>query len=170
VTVVVAPTVRSQLILGLDPGSGRTGYGVIRRTEKAYEYIECGCLSTSQKETREQRLLDLFTQVDAMIVRIKPDVAAVEELFFCRNVTTAMVVGEARGVLLLACAKHRVPIAEYSPSMVKQYVTGYGNASKSQVCEMVMNLLDLTVKPKPDDASDGLAIALCQLYHEDLNA
>ena len=157
-----------RIILGLDPGSGRTGFGAISCTDDQVDFIECGCLSTSQKDCREMRLRDLFEQLCVMFDRVQPHVAVVEELFFNRNVTTAMVVGEARGVILLVAAQRNIPVVSYTASAVKQAVTGSGNAKKNEVCFAVMQYLDLEVKPKPDDASDGLAIAICHKFWEDL--
>lgn len=157
-----------RVILGLDPGSGRTGFGAVRRVGDELEFMECGCLSTTIGGAREKRLLELYTQLCDLFDRVRPDTAAVEELFFNRNVNTAMAVGEARGVILLVAAQRGVAIEEFTPSAVKEAVTGYGNASKSQVCEVVMMHLGLETKPRPDDASDGLALALCQIFHEDL--
>ena len=163
----MTPT-QDRVILGLDPGSGRTGFGAIRCYDDNVDYVDCGCLSTFQKDSREQRLRILYDQLCLLFDRIKPDVAVVEELFFNRNVTTAMAVGEARGVILLTAAQRDIPVVSYTASAVKQAVTGSGNASKSEVCLAVMQFLDLTEKPRPDDASDGLAIALCRKFWEDL--
>ena len=158
----------ARVILGLDPGSGRTGFGAIRCYGENVDYVDCGCLSTSQKDSRELRLRTLYDQLGTLLDRIKPHVAVVEELFFNRNVTTCMAVGEARGVILLTAAQRDIPVVSYTASAVKQAVTGSGNASKNEVCQAVMMYLELQIKPRPDDASDGLAIALCRKFWEDL--
>lgn len=162
---------QSEIILGLDPGSGRTGFGAIRDFGRNQaDFVECGCLSTSPKVSREQRLRSLFEQLNELFGRVRPKVAVVEELFFSRNVTTAIAVGEARGVILLAAAQHDVPVVSYTATAVKEAVAGGGHASKQQVCAAVMHYLELEKKPTPDDASDGLAIALCHKFWEDLNS
>jgi len=155
-----------RVILGLDPGNGRTGYGVVRKTGDDVEFMECGCISTNPKHTREDRLMDLHRQLSALFERVRPEVAAVEELFFSRNVTTAMVVGEARGVILLAAAQNRVTVTSYNPMTVKQAVAGAGKAGKPEMTQAVMYTLNLQEKPRPDDAADGLALALCHLFWE----
>lgn len=158
------------VILGIDPGTGRTGFGAVRHLGKnSCEFIRCGCITTSADLTREQRLRSLFEQLSLVFDETKPAVAVVEELFFCRNVTTAMAVGEARGVILLTAAMRDVPVASYTATAVKEAVSGSGRASKKEVCMAVMHYLDLQKKPTPDDASDGLAIALCHKFWEDIN-
>jgi crossover junction endodeoxyribonuclease RuvC len=156
------------VILGLDPGSGRTGYGVVRAHGDEVEFLECGCISTSPKLSREDRLLQLHNQLSALFERLRPEVAAVEELFFSKNVNTAMSVGEARGVILLAAAQNRVTVTSYNPMVVKEAVAGAGRAGKPEMTQAVMFTLGLTEKPTPDDAADGLALALCHLYSEAL--
>lgn len=157
---------KERIILGLDPGSGRTGYGAVRVRGEEVEFLECGCISTNPKKTREGRLLELHNQLSALFDRLRPQIASVEELFFSRNVNTAMGVGEARGVILLAAAQHRVEVTSYNPMSVKQAVAGAGKAGKPEMTQAVMYTLNLTEKPKPDDAADGLALALCHLYWE----
>lgn len=159
-----------RVVLGLDPGTGRTGWGAVRQVNGDIEFVECGCLSTDPKGTREERLLDLHNQLSALFQRIRPEVAAVEELFFSRNVTTALSVGEARGVILLAAAQHRVTVTSYNPMTVKEAVAGAGRAGKPEMTQAVMFTLNLTEKPRPDDAADGLALALCHLIWEGLDA
>jgi crossover junction endodeoxyribonuclease RuvC len=112
-----------------------------------------------------QRLLELFQDMKALIAEFQPDEVAIEKLFFGRNVTTAITVGQARGVLLLAAAELGIPVAEYTPAEVKQAITGYGNADKPQIQEMVQRLLNLPEPPRPDDAADGVAVAVCHLQH-----
>lgn len=158
-----------RIILGIDPGSGRTGYGAVRSRGDDIEFLECGCIHTDPKKTREERLLELHSQLSALMGRLQPQVAAVEELYFSRNVGTAIAVGEARGVILLAAAQHRVEVTSYNPMNVKEAVAGAGRAGKPEMVAAVMHTLGLTEKPRPDDAADGLALALCHLFWENLN-
>lgn len=147
-------------ILGIDPGTATTGFGVILADGMNRQLVDCGVILTHKERTHSQRLHELHTDLTALIQKHQPDVAAVEKLFFASNVTTAMKVGEARGVILLALEQAGLPIAEYTPLQVKQTVTGYGQAKKPQIQELVRLQLKLTVIPKPDDAADALAIAL----------
>lgn len=148
------------ITLGFDPGTARLGYGIIE-SEPEPRAVDYGVIVTSASSPMAQRLLEIHAAVGELIVRYRPDAIAVELLFFARNVTTAMTVGQARGVLLLAAAQHGVPLAEYSPSEVKQAVVGYGKADKPQIQEMVRIMLDLAAVPTPDDAADALAVAIC---------
>lgn len=152
-------------VLGVDPGIGTTGFGLIRQKSlNSFVYLHCGCLKTPPRTPLEQRLLQLSQDFAAMLEEFKPDCAAVEKLFFGRNVTTAFSVGQARGVLLLELARRHIPMAEYSPPQVKQAVAGYGAAQKRQVQSMVKRLLNLKTPPRPDDAADALALALCHSF------
>lgn len=153
-------------ILGLDPGTASTGYGIIDVVDGRMSVIDYGVISTSPKESIPQRLQTIYQALDELIHKYRPDAAAVEEIFFGRNITTAISVGQARGVLLLALANASIPISEYSPPRIKDAVTGYGKADKAQVQLMVCNLLDLEETPRPDDAADGLAVAITH-YHYD---
>lgn len=148
------------ITLGIDPGTARLGFGVIRGTD-APRAIEFGVIETGSATAMPERLLILFDAVDALLRRHQPDALAVEQLFFARNVTTAMTVGQARGVVILAAARAGITVAEYTPSEVKQAVAGYGKADKFQMQEMVRLLLGLAHVPHPDDAADALAVALC---------
>jgi crossover junction endodeoxyribonuclease RuvC len=150
-------------ILGIDPGTAAMGYGIVEVVDEPC-LVEYGVLSSSRQLALPQRLLrlfGLFELLEALIERFEPDAVAVEELFFARNVTTAFAVGQARGVVLLAAARHNLPVAEYKPAEVKQAVVGYGRADKPQVQQMVQIALGLGELPRPDDAADALAIALC---------
>lgn len=150
------------IVLGVDPGIGTTGFGVVeQKTLNSFVYVDCGCLKTPPRTPLEQRLLQLSNEFGELLDKVKPDAAAVEKLFFGRNVTTAFAVGQARGVLLLELARRHIPMAEYTPPQVKQAVAGYGAAKKKQVQTMVQRLLNLNKVPRPDDAADALAIALC---------
>lgn len=149
------------IILGVDPGTATTGYGVIK-SEKGNVYaVEHGCILTKSSEDLEHRLVAIFDELTKIIKKYKPEMVAVEELFFASNAKTAISVGHARGVILLACSKAKVPVYEYTPLQIKQAVCGYGRADKQQVQKMVKALLNLEKIPKPDDAADGLAIAIC---------
>lgn len=153
------------LVLGIDPGTATTGYGLIRETAQGdLEMVEYGVILTPAALEQEKRLLILYNRIIELILLHRPDNAAVEKLFFRRNVTTAIAVGQARGVLLLSLAQHSLPVAEYTPMQVKQAVSGYGGADKHQVQVMVQAILTLDDLPKPDDAADALAIAICHLH------
>jgi crossover junction endodeoxyribonuclease RuvC len=171
--------VGGQVILGIDPGTATTGYGVIRvrsdtRTTDSglgtLEALAYGVIQTPAAETMPQRLLMLFRGLQEVIRAYQPHEAAVEQLFFGRNVTTAVTVGQARGIALLAIAEASVPLFEYKPAEVKQSVTGSGKADKQQMQRMVQTLLDLDSVPHPDDAADALAVALCHLRFAQVRA
>jgi crossover junction endodeoxyribonuclease RuvC len=146
--------------LGIDPGTALLGYGVVESGDDP-QMIDFGAIATSSDRSMPDRLSELFDRVSELIASYRPDVLAVEQLFFARNVTTAIAVGQARGVVLLAAARAGVPVVEYSPSEVKHAVVGYGKADKSQMQEMVRIILGLDSVPHPDDAADALAVALC---------
>lgn len=146
--------------LGIDPGTAILGYGVIRGDNEP-ELIDVGVIETDAAAAMPDRLVTLHRETSRLIAAWRPDVLAVEQLFFARNVTTAIAVGQARGVVLLAAAQAGVPVAEYSPSEVKFAVAGYGKADKRQMQEMVRIILNLDDVPRPDDAADALAVALC---------
>lgn len=153
------------LALGIDPGTATTGYGVVRQTAQGnLEAVAFGVIVTAPHTPAHQRLLELYTDIQELIALHNPDTCAVEKLFFQRNVSTAMAVGQARGVVLLAIAQAGGDVAEYTPNEVKQAVAGYGNADKRQVQEMVRTLLGLPEIPRPDDAADALAIAITHLH------
>jgi crossover junction endodeoxyribonuclease RuvC len=153
------------LVLGIDPGTATTGYGLVRETQQGQlEAVAYGVILTPADELQEKRLLILYRQLQELILLHRPDSAAVEKLFFQRNVTTAILVGQARGVILLSLAEAGVPVAEYNPMQVKQAVAGYGAAGKAQVQQMVKAMLELEEIPKPDDAADALAIAICHAH------
>jgi crossover junction endodeoxyribonuclease RuvC len=148
------------ITLGIDPGTARLGYGVVQAADDPI-LIDFGVIETSAAADMPNRLAGLFDAVSDLIAQHSPDVLAVEQLFFARNVTTAIAVGQARGVVLLAAARAAVDVVEYSPSEVKHAVVGYGRADKAQMQEMVRIILGMTHPPRPDDAADALAIALC---------
>ena len=149
------------IVLGVDPGTALLGYGVIEDVGGKPTLHDVGALATESTAAMPLRLSYLFDAVSDLIATHRPDVLAIEKLFFARNVTTAIAVGQARGVVLLAAARADVDVAEYSPSEVKHAVGGYGKADKRQMQEMVRIILGLDRVPQPDDAADALAIALC---------
>lgn len=153
-------------ILGLDPGTATTGYGIIDVIDGEMQVVTYGVISTPAGLPTPARLLAIHQTLQALLATYQPDAAGVEELFFGRNITTAISVGQARGVLLLALAQAGLPVAEFSPPKIKEAITGYGKADKQQMQMMVRNLLDLAETPRPDDAADGLAVAItCYQYH-----
>lgn len=153
------------LILGLDPGSAITGYGLIAADRGNYHMLEYGALRTAPGPSDAERLVLLYEKLLRLLRELKPDCIAIEQLFFNKNTTTAGPVGQARGVLLLGCAQMGLDIAEYTPLQVKQALTGYGRADKGQIQYMVRRLLNLNELPKPDDAADALAIAITHAHH-----
>lgn len=151
-------------MLGIDPGTAITGYGAVAHDQRGSPVLlACGVIRTPSDMPMPLRLREIFTDMQALIDEFRPNEVAVEKLFFGRNVTTAITVGQARGAVLLAAALRDLPVVEYTPAEVKQAISGYGNAEKRQMQEMVMRLLDLPTIPEPDDAADGVAIALCHL-------
>ena len=156
----------SPIILGIDPGLATTGYGLIQETEHGeLKSIDFGVILTPSDETLQKRLLILHQEIKKITLLYQPAQGAVEKLFFQKNVKTAMTVGQARGVVLLALAETGLAVEEYTPLEIKQAITGYGNASKIQIQQMVKSLLNLEDLPKPDDAADALAVAICHLHH-----
>ena len=152
------------LALGIDPGTATTGYGLVRLTRDGeLVAVSFGVISTSKDSSAPTRLEMLYNQLRNLLREHKPDTAAVEKLFFARNVTTALAVGQARGVVMLAIQQAGIETFEYTPKEVKNAVAGYGGAEKRQVQEMVRALLQLDSIPKPDDAADALAIAITHL-------
>jgi crossover junction endodeoxyribonuclease RuvC len=146
-------------VLGIDPGTAALGYGIVERTGGRLREVDHGCLTTSPDLSLPERLLAIHTLVEELLALHEPDFMGVERLFFSRNVQTALGVGQARGVVLLAAAQHGVPVREATPSEVKSAITGYGAADKEQVGRMVHLVLGMSELPRPDDAADALAIA-----------
>ena len=146
-------------VLGIDPGTAALGYGIVERTGGRLREIDHGCLTTSADLSMPERLLAIHALVDDLLSLHEPDLMGVERLFFSRNVQTAMGVGQARGVVLLAAAQHGIEVREATPSEVKSAITGYGAADKEQVARMVQLVLGMSERPRPDDAADALAIA-----------
>ncbi|MCC7289064.1 crossover junction endodeoxyribonuclease RuvC [bacterium] len=149
------------IIFGIDPGTATTGFGVIElAADRTIKTLDYGIISTPKEEHMPARLDMLYGDLRQLLNQYQPAAVAIEQLFFARNVTTAISVGQARGVAILACEQQHIPIAEYTPLQVKQAVTGFGKAEKKQVQKMVQTILTLKSVPKPDDAADALAIAI----------
>ncbi len=157
-------------VLGIDPGTAITGYAIVEEQEGRLQLVTIGAIHTPSKTPLAHRLQQIYRELVAVIEAHCPAEAAVERLFFSRNARTAMAVGHARGVVLLALADAGLAVAEYTPMQVKQAVTGYGGADKYQVQEMVRMLLDLEQAPRPDDAADAAAVAICHLHRAKLDA
>ena len=149
------------IILGLDPGVATVGFGLLQVKKNEYHLLACGTINTSAGLSLANRLEQIYEDTKELIAKFKPEAIALESLFFNTNITTGIAVAHGRGVLLLAGQQAGVPLFEYTPPQVKQAVTGYGRASKRQVISMVTRLLHMQAPPKPDDAADALAIALC---------
>ncbi len=152
------------LTLGIDPGFSATGYGLVKKRGEDLTSVEYGVITPGSELPPAQRLRVICDELEEIIVRHRPTDVAVERLFFSRNARTALAVGEARGVALLAAAKHDLPVYEYTPLEVKGSLVGYGRATKGQVQELVKIVLGLDFLPEPDDAADALAVAICHLY------
>jgi len=150
------------IILGIDPGSLNVGYGIIQVEKRKIVAAGCDTIKINPKLQLTERLVQIHLGIDKIIAEYKPDVAVVETIFYGKNIKSAFTLGHARGVIMLALAQHNITIEEYSPREVKKSVVGNGNASKEQVAYMVQKILNLSVKPKTEDAADALAIALCQ--------
>jgi len=148
-------------IIGIDPGTGRLGFGVVEfATGKKPKLIDAGIITTPANTPLDQRLLDIFDSLSEIITATKPDAMSIEKLFFAQNITTAISVSHARGVAMLVGAQAKLPIFEYTPLQIKQTLTGYGRADKKQIQEMVKIHLGLKTIPKPDDCADALAAAI----------
>jgi crossover junction endodeoxyribonuclease RuvC len=158
------------IVLGIDPGTAATGYGLVEREGSQLRLIDYGCLQTLPTQELPVRLLEIHRAVTELILTHKPAQLGIERLFFNRNVQTAFAVGQARGVVLLAAAEHGLPVFEYGPHEVKMAVTGYGRADKGQVQRMVQAVLGMKMLPKPDDAADALAVAICLAHARPLPA
>ncbi len=148
-------------ILGIDPGYGITGFGLVEADRSRFSLLRCGAITTPAGMDFPARLEIIYQDMVQLLEATKPDAAAIEELFFGQNVTTGIGVAQSRGVILLALRQAGLPIFSYKPMQVKQAVVGYGNATKHQVQDMTKRLLRLQALPKPDDAADAIAIALC---------
>ncbi len=153
------------LILGVDPGYGILGYGLVMKKGNTVEYVHHGFIETPKNWPLPERLLKLSEEFKKILKEFKPDESAVEKIYFVKNVTNALEVGYARGIVLLELARTGIPVYEYTPQEVKLSVVGYGRARKRQVQEMIKRLLNLDEIPRPDDSADALAIAWCHALH-----
>jgi crossover junction endodeoxyribonuclease RuvC len=158
------------IVIGIDPGTAATGYGVVASSSGTPRLLECGVIRTTAAAPLAERLADIFEGVSEVIARHKPDAMAVESVFYARNVRTTVVLGHARGVILLAGQRAGLPVHEYAPSVIKKTVVGRGAATKEQVQFMVARLLRLKTAPQPSDAADGVACALTCLLAAKLDA
>lgn len=156
-------------VLGIDPGIAIMGFGFIDKIGHRLVPVQYGSIETEAGTPTEERLRLIYESACSLLDRYQPDTVAVEKLFFSKNVTNAFIVGQARGVLLLAAAQRGIAVGEYTPMQVKQAVVGYGGAEKKQVQEMVKMMLKLQVVPKPDDVADALAVAICHAHSAALN-
>lgn len=152
-------------ILGIDPGTATTGFGVIEQHSKdSFTILEYGVISTPKTDSQAVRLETIYTDLGSIIQKYQPEMAGVEKLFFATNQKTAMTVSEARGVVLLAIKQNSIPLLEFTPLQIKNIICGYGKAEKQQVQSMVQKTFKLKSLPKPDDAADALAVALCAVW------
>ena len=156
-------------ILGLDPGTATTGWGIIEEVKKEPVLVDFGCIETCKTKCNVDRLCEIESDLQKIIKKYQPDEVAIEDLFFFKNLKTAIKVAQARGVLLVTSGKAKLIVAEYTPLQVKQALTGYGRADKNQVQVMVQNIFKLKEIPKPDDAADALAVAICHLQSRRTN-
>ena len=159
------------LVIGIDPGTAITGYGLVREAQNGkLTAVDYGVIQTPAKMPMPQRLLHIHRELKEIALLHRPDYGVVEKLFFQKNVRTAISVGQGRGVAILSLADLDIPVTEYTPLEIKQAVAGYGGADKAQVQYMVKVLLELEEIPKPDDAADALAVAVCHIHHARFNA
>jgi crossover junction endodeoxyribonuclease RuvC len=153
-------------ILGIDPGTQKVGFGVIDVEGDRFSTVTYGVIQTDSKAAMPSRLAVIYRDIQELLNEVKPDQVAIEQLFAFRNVTNVITVSQARGVLVLAVEQQGLPISEYTPMVVKQSLTGYGRAEKREVQEQVKEFLNLDKIPRPDDAADALAIAICHVQHQ----
>jgi len=153
-------------VLGVDPGTATTGFGLVEQESGKIRAVDYGCIRTSPDAPLPQRLHEVHARIQGIIRDFRPDVVAVEQVFFNKNARSALQVGQARGVVLLAANQTGLPVLEYTPLEVKMGVVGYGRASKRQIQSMIKVLLGLEDEPRPDDAADALAVALCCIHTE----
>lgn len=148
------------IFLGIDPGTTTTGYGIIEERNNKFKIIDFGCITTKKYSASYLKLKEIYKQLTAIIAKFKPQAAAIEKIFFCKNAKTALNVEQTRGLILFLLARSNLAIFELTPLEVKKTITGYGHASKEQIQKMIKMLLNLKVIPKPDDAADALALAV----------
>lgn len=158
------------IILGIDPGIGRCGWAIIEYKSSKFKVLDYGSIETTPNGKIEERLLVISDKIMGFIKKYKPDVMSIEELFFGANSKTALIVGQARGVILLCAAEYKLPVAIYTPLQVKMALTGYGRADKSQIGQMVKAILKLEKIPKLDDTADALAIAITHAFSAKMNS
>jgi len=161
---------KETIILGLDPGTATTGWGVIREEKKEPHLVAFGCIETSKNKSTVERLREIADDLEEILKKYQPDEVAVEDLFFFKNLKTAVKVAQARGVLLLLATREKCSVYEYTPLQIKQALTGYGRADKMQVQIMVKKILKIKTIPRPDDAADALAVALCRQQSRGIEA
>ena len=157
-------------ILGIDPGTATTGYGVVERIGSSPRLVDYGAITTSPRKAAPERLLEIYARINEIIDRHSPDVIVMERLFFAKNQTTVIAVGKACGVLQFAAAQRGLEVVEYTPMEVKQAVVGYGGAEKRQIQYMVQRILGLDETPSPDDAADALALCICHAHSEKIRS
>ena len=153
----------SMIVLGIDPGLASTGWALVKKNEKP-ELIDYGCITTDKKENFAERLCEIFHEVKKLALKTKPQVMAIEDLFFAKNAKTAIDVAQAMGVIKVACRESKIPVFEYTPLNIKTTITGYGRADKKQMEEMVLKILDLKKKIRPHHAVDAIAVSLTHLF------
>lgn len=158
------------IIMGIDPGFAITGYGIVEYEGNKFSVLNYGAITTEASMQLPERLLYVYDRLQELIEEYKPEVVAIEELFFNKNIKTALTVGHGRGVAVLAAAKAGIEVFEYTPLQVKQSVVGYGRADKAQIQHMVKAILNLPAIPKPDDVADALAVAICHGHSYRINA
>jgi crossover junction endodeoxyribonuclease RuvC len=151
-------------IFGIDPGSARTGYGCIESAGSRHRLVICGSLSSPPRATFPEKLMAIYTGLETLLEHHRPDAVAIEDIFYAKNVRSALKLGHARGVALLAASRAGLPVVEYSPAEIKRAVVGYGRAEKPQVQEMIRLLLGLDARPSPHDVADALAVAVCHSH------
>ncbi len=162
---IIAKGVCILIIMGIDPGLAIVGFGIVGHTTSTdLKALEYGAVLTPAHTKTEDRLLEIYDNIDQLIKTYKPDAISIEKLFFNTNEKTAINIAQARGVIVLAARKNNIPIYEYTPLQIKQALTGYGRAEKKQIMYMVKTILKLKCEPKPDDTADALAAAICHIY------
>jgi crossover junction endodeoxyribonuclease RuvC len=157
-------------VFGIDPGSERTGYGCVETDGRRHRLVICGAISTAGARSLAARLATIHGRLSALLAECRPDVVAIENLFYATNVRSALTLGHARGVAMLSAVEAGLELAEYTPTEIKRAVVGYGRAEKAQVQQMITLLLGLDAPPTPHDAADALAVALCHVHRQPLGA
>ena len=157
-------------VFGIDPGSERTGYGCVETDGRRHRLVTCGAISTAGAATLAARLATIHARLSALLAECRPDVVAIENLFYATNVRSALTLGHARGVAMLSAVQAGLDLAEYTPTEIKRAVVGYGRAEKAQVQQMIALLLGLDAAPTPHDAADALAVALCHVHRQPVAA